>query len=191
MKLNTKVIFRSIYRSLLTFLFLVAIGLVISYFQLPGGLRTFFVLSGSMSPKIPTGSLIFVRPSSDNVYNVGDVVTYKSLAEKDNPRPEFTTTHRIIQIDDRPTEGKIYITKGDANDAKDWQGVQPDLVLGKVVFHLPFLGSFIAFARTKEGLVLLIIIPATILIFSEITSIREEIRKLITKRNHPDEAPTH
>lgn len=189
MKLNTKVMLKSVYRTLLVFLFLVAVGLIISYFQLPGGLRTFFVLSGSMSPKIPTGSLIFVRPQSDNSYAVGDIITYKSLAEKDNPRPEFTTTHRVIGVEDRPTEGKVYITKGDANDSKDWQGVASDLVLGKVVFHIPFLGSFIAFARTKEGTVLLIIIPATILIFSEITSIRDEIKKLIAKRHHSDENP--
>lgn len=152
-----------IYWFILAGLGLVAIFVGISVLNFPGGYKLFTVRSGSMRPQIPTGSLVVVRPAAD--YWVGEVITFKT-----GPTP---TTHRIQNI----SEG-IYMTKGDANDAADSQPVRREQIFGKVVLAVPYAGFPVAFAKSKEGFMLLIVIPATVIIYGEILNIKNEIKKL-------------
>jgi len=156
-----------IYWFILAGLGLVAIFVGISGLNLPGGYKLFTVRSGSMRPQIPAGSLVVVRPAAD--YQVGEVITFKNA-----PTP---TTHRIQNI----SEG-IYTTKGDANDAPDSEPARREQILGKVVLAVPYAGFPVAFAKSKEGFMLLIVIPATIIIYGEILNIKNEIKKL--KKKH-------
>lgn len=135
----------------------------------------FSVQSGSMEPNIPLGSLVIVQ-KSDN-YDIGDVITVKELSN-----PIISVTHRIVDIN---TDNSIlsYITKGDANEANDLDLRFPSEIIGKVIFQLPLLGYLVSFTRTELGLILLIIIPATLIIFSEINNIKNEIKKINDKRN--------
>jgi signal peptidase len=141
--------------------------------------KVFTVQSGSMSPAIGTGSVVIVKPLE--LYGVNDVVTFKTENERDVEHPQYTTTHRIIRIDDRET-GSVYITKGDANDGEDYMGVDPSLVVGKVIFHVPFVGYPVSFAKSKEGFILLIIIPGTIIAYSRILDIKNEIVAMIERK---------
>jgi len=75
-----------------------------------------------------------------------------------------------------------YVTKGDANDAPDSQAVAEELVLGKTIFSIPLLGYPVSFAKTREGLIILIVIPATMIIYSEILNIKNEAKRLIQER---------
>ena len=43
------------------------------------GLRTFAVLSGSMEPAYPVGSLIYVRSAEPSALECGDVITFMRL----------------------------------------------------------------------------------------------------------------
>jgi signal peptidase len=179
LKVNIKQCLRFGYILITAFLVFVTAGVLITFLRLPNGLRSFWVQSGSMSPKIPMGSLIFNKP--DNQYAINDVITFKSLADINNSNPALTTTHRIIKIENRAKQGTVYITKGDANDGEDWGGVIPGQVLGKVVFHVPLIGYLISFAKTKEGIIFLVIIPATLIILNEFSIIKKEIVTLRIK----------
>ena len=161
-----KLLGKIIYWLILAGLGLVAIFVTVSVFNFPGGWKLFTVQSGSMQPAIKTGSLVVVKPAAD--YAVGDVVTFKNA-----PTP---TTHRIKSIEDG-----VIITKGDANDGSDSEPVKTKQILGKVILSAPYLGYPVAFAKSKEGFVLLIMIPATIIIYSEILNIKNEIKKLRKK----------
>ena len=156
-----------IYWFILAGLGLVAIFVGISVLNLPGGYKLFTVQSGSMQPAFKIGSLVVVKPAGE--YVIGEVITFKNA-----PTP---TTHRIQNI----SEG-IYTTKGDANDAPDSEPARREQILGKVVLAVPYAGFPVAFAKSKEGFMLLIVIPATIIIYGEILNIKNEIKKL--KKKH-------
>ena len=66
------------------------------------------VLSGSMEPTLPTGSVIYYHPVEESDLKVGDIVTFKL---KDN---KTLVSHRITSINNG-----IIQTKGDANNSVD------------------------------------------------------------------------
>lgn len=77
------------------------------------GYRTMTVLTNSMSPTIPAGSVIatFPQPAAD--VDVDDVLTFQTPGE--NPR---IVTHRVIEIVE-PGHRPVVRTKGDAMDEPD------------------------------------------------------------------------
>lgn len=165
----------------LVIIVLIITGSTMALFALdiPGDKKLYTVQSGSMEPAIKTGSIVLTQPSEK--YKNGDIITYKSENDRENPNPEFTTTHRIVY--EGKKEGKtVYTTKGDANNGVDGNPVDKELVLGKVIFSLPLIGYLVAFSRTQLGLITLIIIPSTIIVYSELQSITDEIKKLIERQ---------
>jgi len=123
------------------------------------------VQSGSMEPAIKTGSLVMIKKADD--YQKEEVITYQN--EQDS---RVTATHRIVEIKDGQ-----FITKGDANNAVDTTAVPKNLILGKVTLVIPLLGYLISFIKTLPGLIILIIVPSTIIVYSEILNIKNEIIK--------------
>ena len=79
------------------------------------GYQTYDVVSGSMEPEIPVGSLVLVKPASPSDIEVNDVIAFTS--DKDGGA---VITHRVIEID---KDGASFITKGDANEQKDMNPV--------------------------------------------------------------------
>lgn len=134
------------------------------------GYRMFIVKSGSMEPKIRTGSVVFDKKTS--TYKVGDVVTFKIKDSKD------TVTHRIVSEKIDANNGVFYTTKGDANNAPDSEPASKLNVVGKVAFSVPYMGYLAAFIRTLPGLIIFIIIPATIIVYEEMGKIKDEIKKI-------------
>jgi len=140
-----------------------------SKIPIPGNYKLFTVMSGSMEPTIKTGSLVVVKPAKE--YKVNDIITFKNLKD-----PKQTTTHRLIET--KEEGGLTYgITKGDANNGPDSEKVYQNMIVGKVRFSIPYIGYPIAFSRTLPGLIIFVIVPATIIIYDEILKIKEEIKK--------------
>lgn len=167
-----------IYWVFIGLLILVAGAATFSAMDIKNGMKIFTVQSGSMSPKIPIGSIVIIKPASS--YKVGDIITFKSVKDLNEKNPKKTTTHRIVKI--KFQKGKLqFITKGDANNAPDSQPVALKQILGKTVISLPLLGYLIGFANTQTGFIVLIVIPATIIIYSELLNIKKEIQKIINK----------
>jgi len=162
--------------ALFIFVFVIALLMILSKFNV-GGLRVLTVRSGSMSPAIFTGSVTFVSPAK--TYNVNDIITFRAQGKKE------LVTHRIVEAD-KSTDKNFYWTKGDANDAPDSYKVPQIGIIGKVRFSLPLLGYMVDFAKTIPGLMLLIIIPATIIIYDEIRKIKKEMAKLKLEKNKKD-----
>jgi signal peptidase len=93
------------------------------------------VLTGSMTPDIPVGSVVIDRPVDPGTLHVGDVATY----QKARGVNEYIT-HRIVKIDTSTTPTS-FIFKGDANRGPDMTAVPSGAIRGKVWFHVPYLGS--------------------------------------------------
>lgn len=120
--------------SMITTIILIFIILLAGLFSIPKflGYDERVVLSGSMEPTIPTGSLVFVNLKKRDP-KVGDVISYR---RSDND--EITVTHRIVG-----TAGDGFITKGDANAENDFVTVYPDRIDGTVKAHIPWIGFVI------------------------------------------------
>lgn len=178
-KINFKLVGNIFYRLVVCVLILIAALVGISAINIPGGIKLYTVQSGSMEPAIHTGSIVISKPS-DN-YQKGDVVTFKAEKDRLVKNPRETTTHRIYEITIKDGK-KEYVTKGDSNNAPDIKPISKDLILGKTIFSFPFLGYPVSFAKTREGLIILVVIPATIIIYSELMNIKNEAKKLLKER---------
>lgn len=123
--------------------------LVILFLTVPGfaGIYIETVTSGSMAPRIPVGSVIFVQPVSYNHIHEGDVITYyldENLTK---------VTHRVISCQEKE---RTFITKGDANQANDAGAVLYENVEGKVILTVPLLGRIAILLTNIYGKLLLI-----------------------------------
>jgi signal peptidase I len=123
-----------------------------------------------MQPSIPLGSLVLTQKQSE--YQEGDVITFQNTGDT-----KYLITHRLKNIEELEN-GKLFITKGDANEDADSERVDPGSVVGKVIWALPLIGFVVSFARTQTGLIALVVIPATIIIYSEVLAIKKELGKL-------------
>ena len=132
------------------------------------GWRTEIVLSGSMEPAIQTGSVVVSRPIAAEDVREGDIILFAS------PDGNSLTTHRVFKVES-DNEGLHFTTKGDANKGADINAVVPGQIVGIIVFSFPYLGYLIAFIRTPFGLVLFLVVPAAILIISELLKVYKSL----------------
>ena len=117
------------------------------------GYDSYVIYSGSMGPTVKVGSLLLTRPVDVDALRVGDVITYRS------PGNHTTLTHRIVSM--RQQEGDwVFKTKGDASLKPDPQEVVLRGQVSKMVFDIPYLGYVVDFARSIQGVLLLLVVPA-------------------------------
>jgi len=138
------------------------------------GFQPLIVLSGSMEPAYPTGSLVYVKETDVNKLKPGDVITFKYL--ENTP-----ATHRIVEVlhDKADPSALLFQTKGDANEAQDKEPVKAEDVIGKVVFMIPYLGYFSSLISTGTGKYLFISFAAIVVIsiFTEELSKRNKAKE--------------
>ncbi len=93
------------------------------------------VLTGSMEPTYPPGTLIIVKPIDAAEIRIGDPITYQIESGK-----EAVVTHRVISVTSSSDGSTSFTTQGDANDAPDAAQVIPEQIRGKVWYSLPWIG---------------------------------------------------
>ena len=92
------------------------------------GIRCYAVLTGSMEPVLPVGSLLVVVPMSFDELKVGQDITYKTAGG--------TVTHRIVAIDQA---ARTVTTQGLTNNVADTP-VTAENIVGRVQLCLPWMG---------------------------------------------------
>ena len=131
---------------------IVAVAVALSLVPAIGGGHTLTVLSGSMAPSIPAGSVVIDRAAPARSLQVGDVVTYATTDEVSGVH--ILITHRIIALRAGST-GTQFITKGDANNTADDRAVGSSQIRGKVWYHVPYIGIARNFLLTKGALLII------------------------------------
>ena len=123
------------------------------------GLEVFTVLSGSMEPEYPVGSLIYVQKVDYRELKSGDVITFM-LDEK------TVATHRIVEVlpDENDPSVLRFRTKGDANNIEDGTPIHYKNVLGSPVFMIPLLGYVANYIQNPPGFYITISAAAVLLI---------------------------
>jgi signal peptidase len=130
------------------------------------GIRAFGVLSGSMEPTLPVGSLVYAVPTNQSEIQVGDIITYVLNAQG------TVSTHRVLSID---SETGDFTVKGDANDSPDGSPVQYGNVVGVVKVHIPYLGYIVGFAFTTKGKIVVITLIVVLLLLSVLLKDEDEV----------------
>lgn len=114
------------------------------------GYEIYDVVSGSMEPEIPMGSVIYVRTTDPAEVQEGDVVAYLS-------DDGSVVAHRVVT--NRTSLGE-FVTKGDANNTEDLAPVPYDALVGLVEKHVPGVGRFMALYASSVGKVYLLLTAA-------------------------------
>ena len=136
---------------------LIAVAIIIALLPMIAGFRPVVVLSGSMEPTYPVGSIIYYKATAYEAIAIGDAITFKigggALA-----------THRVIEKDDTLQEFK---TKGDNNPTEDTNPIAYTNIVGKTAkIVIPYAG--IAATHLKE-IPIIIMIGAVLIICSMLT----------------------
>ena len=126
------------------------------------GLTPYTVLSGSMEPVYPTGSLLYVKKSNSAAVKVGDAITF--VLNEDL----VIATHRVVEID---TTNTCFYTKGDANEHRDSAPVDFRNLIGKPQFCIPLLGYVAHFLSAPLGQTVAVASAALLLLLSFLPSL--------------------
>jgi len=109
------------------------------------GIIPYVVLSGSMEPKIKTGSLCFVNKNIklDNIKK-DDIIAFK-LGNG------TLVTHRVLEVHDTFVK-----TKGDNNKNEDGTDITKDNYIGKNIYWVPKLGYVVKAFQSLKGKIILV-----------------------------------
>lgn len=93
------------------------------------------VLTSSMEPGLPPGTLLVVRPVDPADIGIGDVVTYQIVSGEPG-----VITHRVIAVTTSESGERTFTMQGDNNKQPDPDQVREVQVQGRVWYSLPWLG---------------------------------------------------
>jgi signal peptidase len=99
------------------------------------GAHPYTILTGSMRPSLPPGTLVVTRPADPEDVGVGSVITYQLRSGE-----PAVVTHRVVAQGVDGSGQFVYWTKGDANSAVDAEPVLPVQVRGKLWYSVPYVG---------------------------------------------------
>jgi signal peptidase len=141
------------------------------------GAHTLSVLTGSMRPKFPEGTLMVVKETSLSNIHIGNVITFEPNADD----PHTVVTHRVVAITTGTDGSYTFTTKGDANNATDTP-VSGKQVVGKLWYAVPWMGWL------SNGRSWIIIVIAVLLIAYAGYTLVESRRR---KNSHADGRPIY
>ena len=107
------------------------------------GYELYTVITGSMEPNVPVGSLVFVKDVDPVEVQEKDVIAF--YGGKDS---NAIITHRVVE--NRVFMGD-FITKGDANSDNDMNPVDYEELIGRVELSVPYVGTVAQFLTSLEG----------------------------------------
>lgn len=99
------------------------------------GATPYTVLTGSMRPGLPPGTLVVAKPVDPADIGVGDVVTVQLRSGE----PVYVT-HRVVEVQQRLDGKTQFVTKGDDNDVADSELRLPEQIRGRLWYAVPYLG---------------------------------------------------
>lgn len=126
-----------------------------------GDATPYTILTGSMQPKLPPGTLVVIRPVPMEEIREGTVITYQLKSGKPT-----VVTHRVnsVGVD---TRGKFrFRTQGDANDIPDATPVRPEQIKGALWYDVPYLGYANTYITGKERRLTMIVVVSGLLLYA-------------------------
>lgn len=132
-----RAVLHAVLLGLSTGMLLVVAGLAVVLVVVPKvtGSTPLTVLTQSMEPALPPGTLLVVRPVPLDDVRIGDVLTYQIASG----HPEVIS-HRVVSVTSSSDGERTFVVKGDANAEPD-APVRAVQVRGVLWYSVPVLGS--------------------------------------------------
>lgn len=140
-----------------------------------GGATPYTILTGSMRPALPPGTLVVVKPVKAEDINIGDVITFQ--IKSGDPT---VATHRVIGIQAEQDGTPKFLTKGDANNAAEPKAVMAAQLKGKMWYEVPYLGRVNVLIDNAQRHAITVLIISGLLIYAAFmftSSTRERIKR--------------
>jgi signal peptidase len=112
-----------------------ALGIAVIVIPAATGSVPLTVLTSSMEPGLPPGTLLIVRPVDPADIRLGDVVTYQIRSGEPD-----VITHRVIAITSTTSGELSFTTQGDNNGGPDPEQVREVQIQGRLWYSVPWLG---------------------------------------------------
>ena len=125
------------------------------------GWQLLSVLTGSMQPTYPVGSLLVVGQIDAAAVEPGMAIVFHDPSE-----PDRVVVHRVVGVADGPT--LAFVTQGDANPARDPNIVPARLVGGHVLWSITHLGTAMEWLQWPRSFVVLVLVPLGLLVIAEL-----------------------
>ena len=144
-----------------------------------GGVSLFRVVTGSMEPTIPTGSILVAQDADAEEIGVDDVVCFRSRIVGSSG---VVITHRVVGTYTDANGTRCLRTKGDANLSVDAQPVTQDNLIGRVIWHTgdgSKMAGIVAFLTSDYGFLACIVLPVILVAVWIFRDAAKNIRKEI------------
>ncbi len=125
------------------------------------GATPYTILTGSMTPQMPPGTLVVVKPVHPDDISVGTVITYQLESGKPT-----VVTHRVVAQGFDLEGNQSFTTQGDANDTPDEKPVIPEQIRGERWYSVPHLGDISNTLNNAQRQVVLTVIVAGLLMYA-------------------------
>lgn len=127
------------------------------------GATPYTILTGSMSPGMPPGTLVVVRPVDPGDISTGTVITYQVRSGDPD-----VVTHRVVSQGMRPDGSTVFRTRGDANDVIDPGWVRPVQVKGERWYAVPHLGRVTNLLTSGQRHGAIVVVSAILLVYAAV-----------------------
>lgn len=136
------------------------------------GYRPVVVLSGSMTPTYPVGSVIYYHACNFEELTVGDAITFRA--------GDSLVTHRITTIN---KDSGTVVTKGDNNETEDPNPVEANEIVGKATgFAIPCAGYFVTYGKKPVAIIVMAAILLINYVLEKLFSGQKGEKKRETKK---------
>lgn len=128
-----------------------------------GGYSLFRVVTGSMEPTLPVGSLLLTEQTEMQNVQVDDIICFRA---QESAIFGKMMTHRVVGVHTGADGALLFETKGDANLAQDGYLVTQTNYVGKVIWNTGegnMLSSIFSFFTNKVGFLACIVFPCFLL----------------------------
>jgi signal peptidase I len=138
------------------------------------GWRALTVVSGSMEPALNVGDVVVARQIAAGQAQPGQVVTFS-----DPSRAKKLITHRVRSVS--VVDGTAsFVTRGDANTGVERWSISADGAVGLVERRIPKIGYIAVYARTRSGM-LALLIPLLAIAALELVALWRPPKKVVAE----------
>ena len=116
-----------------------------------GPFSIYIVISDSMAPYMRVNDAVIVRKTEPSALKKEDIITFRAFES------DAVITHRITGVAD--DGGQLeFSTKGDNNNTPDSFTTPGSRVIGKVMFKIPQLATFLSISEKKPYMIVVLVV---------------------------------
>jgi len=145
------------------------------------GATPYTILTASMVPVLPPGTIVVDRTVPFSSIAVGDVLTYQLRSGE-----PAVVTHRVVGVNVEPDGSRTLTMRGDANPSPDAGHIMSKQVRGVVWYSVPLVGYVAAVGSVDARSIAARVVGGALLVYAAGVL----IAPLMRRRKHRDAPPS-